>query len=252
MVASSTNTTSDSRSRRVKKVATSIVLVAIASTGVMGFLHTKMGKPLLMKLGGCPVGNISAAEMEKLRGETFVASQPAVETPPPATFAMGFDLDKSTLKDVVNWAGSHNITCDDSREGTVLSCANVRPKDLPTPSDSEVSITELTFGFRVSDKALYTVTSWRQDISAEAGSVAMITSGKKLVGVLGPPHKVVGQPTAEFLSEGMATAVINFQFTGYTASVSATHMPQGIWVREVFTSTKVANPGGLAQSAQGS
>ena len=249
MAASSTNTTSDLRSRRLKRVATSIALVAIASTGVMGFLHTKMGKPLLMKLGGCPVGNVSAAEMEKLRGQTFVAAQPATETPPPATFAMGFELDKSTLKDVNTWAASHNITCDDSREGSVLVCASVRPKDLPSPSDSEVGITELTFGFRASDKALYTVTSWRQDISAEAASLAMITSGKKMVSVLGQPHKVVGQPTAEYLSDGMATAVINYQFTGYTASVSATKMPAGVWVREVFTSTKVANPGGLPQGS---
>ncbi len=249
MAASTTNTTRDSRSRRLKKVATGIALVAIASTGVMGFLHTKMGKPLLMKFGGCPVGNVSAADMEKLRGQTFVAAQPATETPPPAVFAMGFVLDTSTFKDVTTWAASHNITCDDSREGTVLVCANVAPKDLPTPSDSGVPITELTFGFRVSDKALYTVTSWRQDVSADAASAAVITSGKKMVSLFGPPHQVVGQPTSEYLSEGMNTAVINYRFTGYTASVSATKMPAGVWVREVFTSTKVANPSGLAQGS---
>jgi len=133
MAASSTITESGTRSRRVKKVATSIALVAIASIGVMGFLHTKMGKPLLMKLGGCPVGNLSATDMEEVRAKAFVAAQPATETPPPAMFALGFELDKATLKDVVAWAGSHNVTCDDSHEGSVLVCSNVAAKDLPVP-----------------------------------------------------------------------------------------------------------------------
>lgn len=241
-MAASTTITNGSRSRRVKKVATSIALVAIASIGVMGFLHTKMGKPLLMKLGGCPVGNVSAQDMEEVRAKAFAASQPATETPPPSMFALGFELDKATIKDVTAWAASHNITCDDSREGSVLVCANVSAKDVPIPEDSNVPFTELTFGFRASDKALYTVTGWRQDVSPEAAAAAMTTVGTKMVSVLGQPHVFQGKPTSTFLaSEGMPTSVISYKFTGYTASVSASKMPAGVWVREVYVSTKV-NP----------
>jgi hypothetical protein len=70
-----------------------------------------------------------------------------------------------------------------------------------------------------------------------------------MVAVLGQPHQLVGKPTSEFLgAQSMATSVIAYKFTGYTASVSATKMPAGVWVREVFVSTKV-NPGTPAQGS---
>jgi hypothetical protein len=228
------------RSRRVKKVAASVLLAAAASIGAMGFLHTKWGKPLLMKLGGCPVGNVSAEELEKLRNQTFVASEPATKTVPPSVYALGFELDHTTMKDVMAWGSSHGISCDDSREGTVVVCANVPSKALSVQEGSELPLTELTFGFRKSDNALYTVTGWRQDLTPEDAAAAMAGIGEKVTAKLGQPHKMTGEPSTAYLSgDGMRTAVMNYSFTGYTVSVAAVKMPSGVWLREVYVSTKV-------------
>src|SRR5262249_14564586 len=149
--------------------------------------------------------------------------------------------DKTTIEDAKKWAVEHNVECETQRDQTVLSCSNVPPAALPRAEGGTTNITELVFGFRVSDKQLYTVTAWRRDMPAE-------TISKDLEGVVSNWEPQSGKPTAEtgdrtpagLNAAMMATATENYKFKGYEISISATHMPKGVWMRELYVSSKGA------------
>jgi len=123
-------------SRRVKKAATGVLLVAVASLGIGGFLHTKWGKPWLARLGGCPVA--SPEEVEQARNK-IVAADKATRVAS-AHFALGFDLDTQKYADVQRWAASHQLSCEAGRGDSVLSCVEVPPSALPATDGAKSNI----------------------------------------------------------------------------------------------------------------
>ena len=227
-------------SRRVKKVATRIALVAIASIGAMGFLHTKWGKPLLMKIGGCPVANITPADAEKARNNVLASHVDTATTAPRTRFALGFQLDTTTLADVEKWADGKGLSCDATRGDTVYACENVPTSALLAQDGGRAQITELSFGFRDSDKTLYTVSAWRERVSTDIGASDLEAVAKNLHDTLGDPTKSRGEHNKEYFEQaGMPTSVVEYDLQGYKATVSASRLPDGVWLREVYFSPKI-------------
>jgi hypothetical protein len=223
-------------SGRVKKVATRVTLVAIASFGVVGLFHTKWLKPILMKAGGCPVASPEAVEKaQNIRYASDTATAIA-----PARFALGFELDVQKRDDVLKWARSKALTCKELRDGAVVNCDNVPVSALPIQSGAKSDITELTFGFRLADDTLNNVTTWREAVSTDIGANDIDAVATTLQEKLGNPTKQTGERTKKFFEgSGMPTAVVNYDFKEYKATVSANRMQDGVWMREVYLSTKV-------------
>jgi hypothetical protein len=224
------------KSRRVKKVATSIGLVAIASFGIIGLLHTKWFKPWLMKAGGCPVASPEAVE----KAQNIRYAQDTATTAAPGRFALGFELDVTKRDDVKKWASNEHLNCEETRGGAVLNCTSVPVSALPAQSGGKSALTELTFGFRLADDSLQNVTTWREGVSTDIGATDMDAIATQLQEKLGPPTKQTGERTKAFFDgRGMPTAVVSYDFKEYKATVSANRMQDGVWLREVYLSTKV-------------
>ena len=110
-------------------------------TAVVGFAHTRPGRPLLAWLGkttglgakrggGCPLGydqTATPAQREAARARFAVAhggSERASSKP-----ALGFTLDRTTRSDVLEWAAVHGVSCAAGKGAADLGCAQV-PDDL--------------------------------------------------------------------------------------------------------------------------
>ena len=129
--------------RFVKRALAAVVGLLVVFTVVVGFAHTRAGRPLLAfmafgkaKGGACPLGYDVAqtpAQKESSR-RAFAASHGAAERAA-ARPALGFDLDRTTRADVRAWASAHGIACKEGRTGPDLDCAG-RPRTPPSPRRS--------------------------------------------------------------------------------------------------------------------
>jgi len=108
----------------------SIALVATAGTCVaaLAALHAPFARTVLARIGGCPVGRASAAEIEAARKSAAAPNRG--ERDAPARPAAGFALDVTTRADVDAWARSHGVSCREKRERALLACADVPARAL--------------------------------------------------------------------------------------------------------------------------
>ncbi len=214
-------------------------LAAGLAMGVMGFLHTSIGKPLLMKAGvmggGCPVGRAPAAEVEAARRAEIQASRGA--DPAPRRLALGFTLGKTSLDEIRAWADRNHVACSEKREGTLLICTRV-PASALEASFSRATIDEATFSFRTQDRRLISVSAWRYGLTPESASVELDAVVVGLRGSLGNPSEEVGVRRADALAASdYATAIVSYAFADYLATVSSTNLPgKGIALREQYLS----------------
>lgn len=221
--------------RRAKKVAAGIGLAAVFSVGGMGFLHTKWGKPLLMKVGGCPVGKASPAELDALRDNANAASRGA--TPAPARPAFGFDLDKTTLADAKAWAKRVGASCEDKREGSVYVCSNVKSEWLTQSMGGSGVITELEFGFRANHGTMYTVVSRKYGLTPAQGAAQYDAVAKGVSARFGAPTIQGGTASPEFLGANpWATVMYEYRYSDYFVTGSAVNATEGVMVIEQYTS----------------
>ncbi|MEO7329302.1 MAG: hypothetical protein ABI193_12030 [Minicystis sp.] len=124
--------------RALKRALVSIAALGLSCTGVMGFAHTKAGRPLLALMGhgaakdGCPFGYDVAAspEQKEAARQRFAASHAGASRASQRP-ALGFTLDGTTREEVRAWASSRGITCKVPRSGPDLDCADVPSSALP-------------------------------------------------------------------------------------------------------------------------
>ena len=217
----------------LKKWAYGVGASCVLSIAFMGFLHTSVGKPLLMRLGGCPVVIASLSDVENGRNE--VLQRDRGTAPTPKKLALGFALSSTTLEDVEKWATANHVACTKKRSGTVLACSDI-PATAFKESLGQAPVSEVLFAFRERDKKLASVAAWRYKLNGEvaAAELGLVSQGLKIS--LGDPHVDLGGRTSEALTAtAFATTIIDYKFRDYSATVATTNMPgDGVSLREEY------------------
>jgi hypothetical protein len=205
----------------------------------IGFLHTPAGRPLLARVGGCPVGNAPPARVEEGRVRAVLQTRGAEAAP--ARPALGFRLDETTLADVKAWASHHGARCVEKREGTLLQCADVPSRAIDGPAaDASAKVDDVSFGFTPGTHVLTGISTLRY-ARVPGGAVATldhkVSSLEKELGA----GKATGQRDEGYLSGGAyRTAVVEYRFRDYMADVTGMNLPgRGIAVREHYQSARV-------------
>lgn len=226
----------------LKKVLWTSAGLLAASTALMGFAHTKTGRPLLGLLGGgqkpalaqtkgggsCPLGfskeggdpaakdAVLKAQADKLRGAERALARPA----------LGFALDKTTKSDVESWANRNGVTCKVPKVGADLDCSNV-PAALLSQGGGGPDAKSIWFTFDSRERLVF-LTAIRYDSDPNAAASLYNGTVSLLSKLAGPPSKSQGEPSAEYLSAGLwHQAQASFAFNDYHAKAAVTHLRQG-------------------------
>jgi hypothetical protein len=204
---------------------------AVATTvGLIGVLHMPFARGLLMRVGGCPVGHASLAELDSARHAVTRAERGVVAAP--ARPALGFELDKTTVADMRAWAERSHVTCDDVREGLFL-CKNVAASALGSP-DADGPATELHLGFDTRGH-LVDVSTMRMHASATPAR----DIEARLEAQVGMPQEKSGSFDGEHLAKPGAAGLssVSYRYSDYMAEVIAMRFQaDGLVVREHYMS----------------
>lgn len=201
-------------------------------------LHAPFARPWLAKVGGCPVGNASAAEIESVRLSAVAKTRGDVVAP--ARPALGFVLDETTPEAVHAWAKRHDVTCDVKRDGLFVSCRDVPLVALEADEGREGSVSDVSFAFRPSDRTLVNVTATTFALTPREAAARTAASAASLRTTLGAPTSEAGQATEEALGRGgYATAIVAYRFSDLLADVTTTSFDRtGVTVREHYLSAR--------------
>jgi hypothetical protein len=234
-----------SRQTTKRGVGIAAVLAALAIVlGAMVVLHAPFGRSLLRRVGGCPVGNASAADIEGVR-QSAVA-QMRGDGPAPARPSLGFTLDQTTRVDVLGWAAKHALACSAKREGLFLSCSDVPAAALGDRTADDGVVGEVIFAFRPGDERLVNLTAMSFGLPPAEGAARMERALGRLRHSLGSPTTAEGEVSADRLAAGgLSTSTASYRFRDYIAEVTATGFgPRGVALREHYVSATDGPPSG--------
>jgi hypothetical protein len=220
---------------KIYRAARAIVLVALAATVITGLLHTKVAKPLLMKLGGCPAGFANREDVDKIRkyGATFSSSPEAMA---PAKPALGFVLDSTTEDDFGAWVKKNNLKCEENARLGQMTCTGVPSALVGEPESA--SIDDLTVAFSPAHKVV-NILVLRHNLKSEPSVTMFETRVASLEKALGPSSikRMPDSPTY-FSQEALTTANVEYKYKDYGVEVSATTMmDMTVTFREHYYST---------------
>jgi hypothetical protein len=233
--ARSASASSSRRSRLVRAGARIAAGLGLATLAI-GALHLPFARPLLMRVGGCPLAGakMTPAEMDVARHIAVTGGRGAGEAP--ARPALVFTLDATTLVDVHSWAARAHVACDDVRPGLV-KCAHVPPGAVGR-ANVEGPIDELTLAFGARGR-LENVTTFRTDLRPGAAARAAEDVVSSLTADLGPPAKSAGDFALDRLAQSGAASLATraYRYRDYVAEVTAIHLPSsGLSLREHYMS----------------
>ena len=227
-------------SRSLLRAAVGVAAAAVLATGVIGFAHTRAGRPLLRYLPGmsaCPLGldvKLSPAERERQRRAALrplLGLEAASNRP-----ALGFSLQSTTRADVLTWAATANLSCQARREGQELVCPHIPAVALRGAAAGH-DADDVLFVF---DPAglLVTVDAVRRGLSPQEAASFVDQRAQELAKSAGPVTRSSGERSSAHLAPGrVAAAEVEFRFRDYYANVSATQMGGlGLLVRERYQS----------------
>lgn len=220
-----------------------LISSAVAFTGFMafgGFLHTSAGRPLLRRIGGCPVGKVSPSIVQADR-DKIVASQRG--TAPAPEGVLPFTLRVDDLATIKAWTKAKKLDCEEKREGTVYACANVPAQVFDTTAPAGDVLPELVFGFRVETKKLESVQTFRTGLTAAQAAAHTNRVRDRLRAKLGPPAvdkgpaDSTGPYDAAVFTKGFATVAVQYRFSDLVIDVTTTAIPgSGVAFRENYLS----------------
>lgn len=226
------------RKRLLVRGLTSLTVAGGLFVGLMGFAHTRAGRPLLAKLGflapaGCPiaVANADPVALEPRRTAALVARRGEAEAQ--ARPALGFALG-STRAEVDAWRSSAGVTCREELRGALLQCEGVSPASLPGGAGASLGTTpldQLTLRF-TPQGSLAGVALQQHAPSARAAAESVGAIEQGLRDAVGEPTETKGARTEDHLGRPLATYESARRFSDYVADVSAVNLAgRGILVR---------------------
>ncbi len=220
-------------------------LAVLLATAGIGLLHTSWGRPLLMRVGGCPAARVLPAEVDRLRISGFHAIQGATRAP--ARPALGFLLEETTPDDVRAWAARARVECEARERGLLsLRCRRVPRDRLPDaaraanpsggPKEEQLVIDELALTFTPRGR-LISVDAFTPRLPARSAASSFGAATARLQAQLGPPADELGDSTPAALARApLATARARYRFDDYVAIISASNLSSGVAVREQYLS----------------
>lgn len=226
------------RKRLLVRGLASLTVAGGLFVGVVGFAHTRAGRPLLAKLGflapaSCPlnVANADPAALEPRRAAALVARRG--ERVAEARPAFGFTLGASHA-DVDAWRGRVGASCREELHGALLQCEHVPPGALPEGAGAPLGnapIDQLTLRF-TPDGALVGVGIQQHAASPRAAAESVGALERDLADAVGEPTETRGARTEDHLGRPLATYESARRFADYVADVSAVNLAgRGILVR---------------------
>lgn len=222
------------RFRPVKPRLAALGLALVAVAAVIGVLHAPFGRALLTRIGGCPVGHASAADVERARAAAAASMRgvaPAASRP-----ALGFELGRTTPEDAHRWADAHGFSCVDKREGMLLACTRVPADAFGGAHPAELGgVDEVMLAFRPRDRVLVNATATSFGLAPDAAAARTSKTVELLTSIVGQPAKAEGGFDGSRLSREAYASTATFAFSDYVAEVSATSMGvRGVLVREHY------------------
>lgn len=214
--------------------AAGLVLLAV---GLIGFAHTKHGRPLLALLRGapgCPVGmDVKLSPQEEQQARTQVLAGVRGAERAAARPALGFSLDVSTRGDIERWAQEKGVRCEQARQRSSLRCSDVPAAALKGASRD---VTHLLFVFD-GEARLVAIDASREGLSS-ADAAALVTQvTDAITEQAGPPAEVSGRSEPGYLDEGPLRRIeAEFRFSDYRARISATNLGRKLLVSEKYQS----------------
>jgi hypothetical protein len=216
---------------------------ALVGTGIVGVLHLPIARPLLVRLGACPV---RATPKETEQARRVALRKLRGRDPAPARPALGFTLDSTSLADVRTWAQTRGIGCEASMQDTLVKCDTVPAGALTTGASG--TFDEVAFGFRLADHRLVTVTTLSGGFGVAAAATRFTAIAATLADEIGAPPSAKRLPSPAWNAGG--PVFVEYRYADYIAGVSAMGMTgRGVVLREHYTSARDADDGGVAQTA---
>ena len=222
-------------------------LVALAGGGVlfvalMGFAHTRAGRPLLAAMGrvmhggACPLGyDRAASPAQREAARTRFAATHRGEAPAASRPALGFALDETLRADVAAFMAARGITCRASTGLADLVCNEVPAEALPAQQERAVP-RNLWFTFGQQQRLL-SVVALSRAASAEPISAGFERVARGVAHDAGQLAAITGDATASALSSGvLRQATAELRFSDYYASARATNMGDGFLLTEEYRS----------------
>jgi hypothetical protein len=216
-------------------VAAGTLAFAMAAIGIA---HTPLVRPLLMRMGGCPMAGAKMTPKESENARHLALAVERGSTPAPARPAFGFLLDSTTASDVHAWATSTRVDCDDPRKG-LIRCVHVPASALGLPS-GEGAVDELALEFDGQSRLVNT-TALRTHMTAASAASSARAIVSSLAAQLGPAGRRYGDFDAARLSTSGAFSIstVAYCYTDYVADVTTMNAPSGgPSVREHYMSAR--------------
>jgi hypothetical protein len=192
--------------------------------GLVGVGHTRLGRPLLARVSGCPVAGREATpeQIETLRRKTTPALKGTMRAA--ARPANGFTLDRSTRSEVIAWGEEMHATCNEELSGAIVRCEHA--------ADIEDAL------FRFDPKGVLVGVDL---MHASTDGTTAVKEIDELTGKIekaaGPPASVRGTHTSEWINAPLREIRAEFRFTDYAADLTATNLgDRRIVVREQYRS----------------
>jgi hypothetical protein len=223
--------------RRAVRALFAAGLLGGGFVGVMGFLHTPAGRPLMKRLGmSCPARKVSPAQAEALRMRGARALRGTVAAP--ARPALGLELDLAREADVAAWARARGLACvSRERPSAMLTCTGVPASALSSAAGAGM-VDEVSFAF-APDGRLVSVDSLRRTLTAPEASRLFGRIADDLKAKLGTSGTRVGEPTPDYLGSGaLHAARVQYRFTDYLATVTAMNLSGRVALREQYQSAR--------------
>ncbi len=215
---------------------------ALFLVGLIGFAHTRAGRPLLAVVGrafrggSCPLGYDRAAsavtrEQDRIRFAAAHRGSVRADVRP----ALGFDLDRTSRGQVLAFMTDRGITCRQATTVADLVCENV-PNQVLGNNFSASQSRDLWFNFGIKNQLISLVA-----VSREATAPQVSAALAEVTGVIrrqaGPATRTSGGGDAQSMGAGLLRqASSEFAFANYYACARATNMGQDFMLTEEYRS----------------
>jgi len=226
------------RGRALVRSAAVLGGLLLSFVGVIGFAHTRAGRPLLALLGravhpgACPLGyDRQATPLQREQAAARWASTHRGTAPAAARPALGFALGQTRRADVVSAMAAHGIDCGPGAAADLV-CRQVPTTALPGAVGRLARELWLTFGAR---GQLLSLVALSRAEGAGAISDAFSDVTAQVARAAGPPTSRAGEGGAAYLAAGaLHQSSAEFRYANYYALARATNMGNGYLLTEEY------------------